>query len=110
MPLRSCDSIIGFCWRVSMKPEFVWTTPGDWVATRIGDYIFDATKTWVAWLDGNDVYTRDGEWVGTLSRDSRVLRARAATRKPLRADAPPEPAKPDLPARAPLPPMFSELN
>lgn len=93
-----------------MKPEFIWTTSGDWIATRVGDYIFDATKSWVAWIDGGEVYTRDGEWIGTLSRDMRVLRARAASRKPLRTDLPAEPPKPDLPARAPLPPMFSELN
>jgi hypothetical protein len=93
-----------------MKPEFIWTTAGDWIATRIDNYMWDNTKSWVAWLDGNDVYTTDGEWIGTLSRDSRILRQRAATRKPLRTDIPPAPPKPDLPARPPLPPMFSELT
>jgi hypothetical protein len=93
-----------------MKPEFVWTTSGDWIATRVGNYIFDGSKAWVAWLDGTDVYTKDGEWIGTFSRDNRVLRPRAIARKPLRTDLPPEPPKPDLPGRAPLPPMFSELN
>src|SRR5688572_16074889 len=84
-------------WGLRMKPEFVWTTSGDWVATRIGNYIFDSTKAWVAWLDGSDVYTKDGEWIGTYSRDNRVLRPRAVARKPLRTDLPPEPVKPDLP-------------
>ncbi len=93
-----------------MKPEHIWTTSGEWVATRIDNYIWDMSKTWVAWLDGTEVYTTDGEWIGTLSRDSRILRQRAATRRPLRTDIPPAPPKPDLPARAPLPPMFSELN
>lgn len=92
------------------KPEFIWTTAGDWFATRVGDHIWDMTKTWVAWLDGNEVYTIDGEWVGTLSRDSRILRARSAMRKPLRTDLPEAPPKPELPGRPPLPPMFSELN
>jgi hypothetical protein len=92
------------------KPEFVWNTSGDWVATRIGDYIWDQAKQWVAWLDGDDVYTKDGEWIGKLSRDSRILRQRAAVRRPLRTDIPPEPDKPDIPVRAPLPPMFQELT
>ena len=95
---------------VSVKPEYVWTTSGDWIATRIGNYIWDGSKTWVAWLDGQDVYTTDGEWIGSLSRDSRILRSRSAARKPLRTDIPSAPPSPDLPARAPLPPMFVELT
>jgi hypothetical protein len=93
-----------------MKPQFIWNTYGDWLATRIGDYIWDMTGTWVAWLDGDDIYTTDGEWIGTLSRDSRILRKRSDRRRPLREDRPPAPEKPDLPARAPLPPSFSELT
>jgi hypothetical protein len=93
-----------------MKPEFIWTTAGDWAATRIDNYIWDGSKTWVAWLDGTDVYTTDGEWIGYLSRDSRILRQRASARKPLRTDIPAKPPKPELPARPPLPPMFMELT
>jgi hypothetical protein len=92
------------------KPQFIWNTAGDWVATRIGIYIWDLSKLWVAWIDGNDVHTTDGEWIGTLSRDSRILRPRSATRKPLRTDGPPPPPKVDLPGRPPLPPMFAELT
>jgi hypothetical protein len=93
-----------------MKPEFIWTTAGDWAATRINNYIWDSARTWVAWLDGTDVYTTDGEWIGYLSRDSRILRQRSSARKPLRSDIPPAPPKPDLPGRPPLPPMFMELT
>ena len=92
------------------KGQYIWNTDGDWMATRIGDYIWDLTGVWVAWMDGDDVYTVDGEWVGKLSRDSRILRKRTARKLNLRTDLPPHPEKPDLPARAPLPPMFAELN
>jgi hypothetical protein len=92
------------------KPQIIWNTYGDWMATRIDTYIWDLTGTWVAWLDGDEVFTTDGEWVGTLSKDSRILRKRAAKRPPLRTDLPPTPEKPQLPARAPLPPAFSELT
>lgn len=93
-----------------MNPEFIWTTSGDWAATRYGDFIWDHTRTWVAWIDDGNVYTTDGEWIGKLSRDSRILRQRASTRLPLRTDIPQAPPTPDLPARAPLPPMFQELT
>ncbi len=92
-----------------MTPQFIWTTSGDWVATRVDNCIWDLTRNWVAWVDGQDVYSTDGEWIGTLSRDSRILRQRAAIRKPLRTDIPARPLVPDLPGRAPLPPMFAEL-
>jgi len=93
-----------------MKPRFIWNTAGDWVATLVDTFIWDLGGFWVGWLDGDEVYTTDGEWVGTLSRDSRILKKRAAPRPPLRTDIPPKPAKPELPGRAPLPPTFSELN
>ena len=93
-----------------MKPQIIWNTAGDWVATLIDGFIWDLGGMWVGWMDGEEVYTTDGEWAGTLSRDSRILRKRAAPHPPLRTDVPPKPAKPDLPGRAPLPPSFSELT
>ena len=93
-----------------MKPRFIWNTYGDWVLTLIDTYLWDLNRQWVGWLDGDDVYTTDGEWVGKLSRDSRIIRKRAAARPPLRKDIPPKPPKTDLPGRCPLPPSFAELT
>ncbi len=92
------------------KPRFIYNSYGDWMATCIGDNIFDLRGEWVAFLEGDDVWTVGGEWIGRLSKDGRILRKRYAPRKPLREDIPPRPPKPDLPPRAPLPPMFSELG
>jgi len=93
-----------------MKPQIIWNTAGDWVATLIDGFIFDLAGMWVGWMDGQEVFTTDGEWVGTLSRDSRILRKRAVARPPLRTDLPPRPPKPELPGRATLPPSFSGLD
>jgi hypothetical protein len=93
-----------------MEPLFIYSTAGDLEATRFGDYIFDLRGEWVAWTDGSEVFTCDGEYVGFLSRDHRILRKRVKPSLPLRDDIPPYPGKPDLPARAPLPPMFAELS
>lgn len=93
-----------------MKPIYVFDTFGEWQATRFGDFIYDLTGTWVAWLEGEEVFSTDGEYIGNFSRDQRILRKRAAPLRSLRTDIPAEPDKPDMPARAPLPPMFAGLS
>lgn len=93
-----------------MKPTIIYNTSGDWMATRVGNYIWDTEGNWVAWLDKDDVYTLDGEFIGTVSRDNRILRKRAVQRLELRTDIPDKPVQPELPGRAPLPPMFAELG
>lgn len=93
-----------------MEAQFIYNTRGDWEASRVGEHIFDLRGDWIAWLDGDDVYTLDGEYVGYLSQDSRILRKRVKPSMRLRTDIPPHPGEPELPPRAPLPPMFSELS
>ncbi|MBX3081198.1 MAG: hypothetical protein KF716_06150 [Anaerolineae bacterium] len=97
-----------------IKPFFIYTTRGDWMATLIGTQIFDTRGEYVGYIAGPErsVYTRDGEWVGDMSKDGRILRKRAAQRRPLQEKLPPKPAgKPsNLPPRAPLPPQMAELR
>jgi len=91
------------------RPHFVWNTYGDWIATLVDDHMWDQRGLRIAWVDGEDVFRSDGEWLGRLSRDSRIIRKRTEIRHALRDDIPPPPPKPDLPARATLPPAFAEL-
>jgi hypothetical protein len=100
---------------MAKKPKFpgqyIWDSYGDWVATLLDGHIWDLRGIWIGWVEENgDVYKSDGEWIGTLSKDSRILRKRTANRRELRNDMPSPPPKPELPARAPLPPSFSELS
>jgi len=92
------------------KPRFIWNTYGDWLLTLVHTNLLYFAGHWVGWLDGDEVFTTDGEWVGKLSRDSRIIRKRSAIHPPLRNDVPPKPPKPDLPGRPPLPPAFAELT
>lgn len=92
------------------KPTFIYSSPGDWEATKFGNYLFDQRGEWIAWIDGEEVFSKDGEYIGFLSRDQRILRKRVKPPMALREDVPPHPGRPDLPARAPLPPMFAELT
>ncbi|HEX3053297.1 MAG TPA: hypothetical protein VHP83_21745 [Aggregatilineaceae bacterium] len=95
----------------SEKPLFIFDTHGDWHATKLGNYLFSSRGEYIGYLEGQDVYKRDGEWLGRLSKDGRILKKRSEVRHELHKNQPPEPAKPaKLPARAPLPPMMAELD
>ncbi len=94
------------------KPEFVFNTAGDWQATVIeGKYVYDTRGEYVGYLEARAVYTRDGEWVGDLAKDGRILRKRAGKSRPLHPNPVGRPtAKPTLPGRAPLPPQNAEIS
>lgn len=93
------------------KPVFIYDTYGDWQATKIGEFLFSTRGEYLGYLEDGEVYKRDGEWLGQLSKDGRILRKRTARRRTLHPNPPPAPPKPEkLPARAPLPPMMAELN
>ncbi len=90
--------------------EFIWNTYGDWVATLKDGHLWDPAGLWLGWVEGVDVYKADGEWIGVLSKDFRIIRKRTERRRELRDDIPPKPPRPELPGRAPLPPQFAELS
>lgn len=93
------------------KPVFIYDTPGDWHATKIGDAIYNTRGEYIGYLKDGDVYKLDGEWLGELSKDGRILRKRTQRRRELDPNPPAKPPKPaKLPARAPLPPMTQELD
>ncbi len=98
------------------KPIFLYNTAGDWQGVVIGRYIFDPRGDCMGFIEESgktrSAYTFDGEWVGELAKDGRILRKRAGGKRPLHLNRPPKPtAKPaGLPARAPLPPQNAELG
>jgi hypothetical protein len=95
------------------KPWFIFDTAGDWLGTKLGNYIFDPRGDYIGFVIGEnyDVYTASGEWIGYLYHDGRIVRKRSMQRPPLLKSLPPKPAKPDkLPGRAPLPPQNGELG
>jgi hypothetical protein len=90
--------------------KYIYSTAGDWVALLDDNkkFLYDTRGECIAWLDGKEVYTLDGMYAGFLSNDGRVLRERIRKQRPLRS-VPAIPAQIRPPARAPLPPYFSEL-
>jgi len=93
------------------KPIFLFNSSGDWGGTVIGGRIFGPRGDYLGFVEGTAVYTKDGEWVGDLAKDGRILRKRSARSRPLHANPPPKPPKPTgLPARAPLPPQTVDVG
>ncbi len=95
------------------KPFFIYNTAGDWLATKIGIYLFDTRGDYIGYVlnDTHDVYTTSGEWIGNLYPDGRIVRKRTAGRQPLMKQLPPKPGKPEkLPTRAPLQPIPADLG
>jgi len=92
------------------RPQYIWDTYGDWHATLVEGHLWDLTGNWIGWVEnGTDVYKADGEWIGALTRDFRIVQKRSARRRPLHEHIPAKPPRPELPARATLPPSFVEL-
>jgi hypothetical protein len=93
------------------KPVFIFDTHGDWHATKIENAIYNARGDYIGFVEGEDVYKRDGEWIGRLSKDGRILRKRTERHRDLHPNPPPTLPKPArLPPRAPLPPMMAEIT
>lgn len=100
------------------KPIFLYNTAGDWQGTIIGAFVYDPRGDAIGWIEKVEntttvaLYTFDGEWVGDLYKDGRIVRKRAGKKRPLHRNPPKRPqGKPaNLPARAPLPPQNAELG
>ncbi|MBE2268553.1 MAG: hypothetical protein IAE80_10025 [Anaerolinea sp.] len=96
------------------KPFFIFDTAGDWLATKLGDYIFDGRGDYIGFIrtEKYDVFTKSGEWIGNLYPDGRIIRKRSAQRPPLLPahELPKQPPKTKIPARSPLPPISGDLG
>ena len=89
------------------RPTFIFDTYGDWHATKIGDALYSTRGEYIGYVEGQDVYKRDGEWVGRLSRDGRILRKRTERRRGFHPN-PPCRRSPLACPRGRLPPMMAE--
>jgi hypothetical protein len=100
----------------SPRPTFIYTTAGDWQATLIDSYLWDPRGECIGFVEDDGktktAYTLDGEWVGAIVKDGRILRKRTVARRPLHPKPlPRQTRKPaNLPANAPLPPQNAELG
>lgn len=93
------------------RPVFIYDTHGEWQATLIGNSLFSVRGEYIGFVEKGDVFKRDGEWIGRLGRDGRILRRRAEIRRDFHPQPPKAPSRPvRLPAHAPLAPLMAELD
>jgi hypothetical protein len=89
----------------------IYTTNGDPEAFLQYPYLFNRTGEWVGFVNPKrEVYSVLGEYVGTLTNDPRIVRARALETLQPRLEPPIAPNKIRLPANIPLAPMMPELS
>ncbi len=95
---------------MSLHPIF--STRGEHVAYFGKGYVFSRNGEWIGFVDTRtaQLFAVNGEHVGYMSRDGRLLRKRTMSDPAPRRPPPPPPPRPDLPSNVPLPPMYSELG
>ena len=88
----------------------IYTTRGEVGAFLLYPYIYSANGEWIGWVTADrTVYSVHGHYVGTLSKDPRILRRRESGQIKGRR-TPPSPPKPiHPPANLPLVPQLPEL-
>jgi hypothetical protein len=92
-------------------PMIIFTSRGDWGAFLIYPYLFNQTGEWIGWATRNkEIYNLDGNYVGTISSDQRILRKKSLDTVPPKLEIPHPPDKPRIPAAIPLPPQMAELS
>lgn len=90
----------------------VFTTMGDYAAFLVYPYIFNLENGWIGFVSPDqDVYNIDGEYVGYMTDDPRILRKRSqASAKPNFPVPPPPPSKLKGPSSIGISPMMSDLG
>lgn len=89
----------------------IYTSKGDAEAFLLYPHLFNRTGDWIGFVTPKgDVYSVLGHFVGTLTKDPRIVRKRGTATLKARLKPPPRPQKVYPPATVPLPPMMADLS
>jgi hypothetical protein len=92
-------------------PMIIFTSRGDWGAFLLYPYLFNQTGEWIGWATREkEIYNLDGNFVGTISADQRIVRKKYLESVPSKRALPKPPEKPRIPASVPLPPQMADLS
>lgn len=93
------------------KPVAIYTTAGDFEAFMIYPNIHNMLGEWIGFVtDEKQVYSVQGDYVGWLSEDPRILRKRSYDFSKPGLTPPGRPPKMPVPGGSPLPPMMADLS
>lgn len=94
-----------------MKILMIYNSRGDAPAFLEYPHLFNASGEWIGFITAQrEIYSVLGHYVGYLSDDHRILRARTLPAAKPRLNPPGIPPKANPPATAPLAPLMSELT
>jgi hypothetical protein len=89
----------------------IFTSRGEVEAFLVFPYLFNRTGEWVGWVTPQrEVYSVLGNYVGSLTSDPRIVRARTDNSIRPRLNVTPPPGRLTTPANLPLAPMMSDLT
>ncbi len=89
----------------------IYTTRGDLGGFLLYPYLFNPAGEWIGWLTADrKVYSVNGNQVGYLGEQPRILRKRSDDYSQNVLPPPPAPGRITPPSQVPLPPMMAELS
>jgi hypothetical protein len=85
-----------------LPPAHLYDSRGDWIAFKIGVYVFDIKERWIGWLpwDDDEVVDLEGRYMGSIVHGDRLYRLAEHSAK----GYPGFPGYPAFPSLPPLPP------
>jgi hypothetical protein len=93
------------------KLIFIYNSRGEIGALLAFPYIYNLVGEWIGWVTPErQVYSVHGHFVGTLTKDPRIVRKREMATTIHRRKPPPKPPVIRPPARLPLAPQLPELG
>jgi hypothetical protein len=88
----------------------IYTTKGDPEAFLIYPYLFNRAGEWIGWVTPKrEVYSTLGNYVGELTKEPRIVRARVMETEAPKMSPPAPPKRIAPPSTVPLPPMMGDL-
>lgn len=89
----------------------IYSSRGEVEAFLVFPYLFNRTGEWIGCITSTrEVYSVLGNYVGSLTNDARIVRARAGDITRPRLKVSPPPGRLTTPANLPLAPMMSDLT
>ena len=89
----------------------IFSSRGEVEAFLVFPYLFNRTGEWIGCVTAQrEVYSVLGNYVGSLTKDARIVRARAGDTIRPRLKVTPPPGRLPTPANLPLAPLMSDLT
>jgi len=98
-----------------MSIRYIYNTSGDYVAFVQGNNLFNPNCEWIGFIElGNEVYSKDGRFIGYLLNDDRIIRnkneMKVSKMRPLKPLRPLRPLRPMRRMRMPkLPNPYEDV-